>query len=149
MNQLEKALTPSTVITAKKKFDDAVIEYREYTSGLGLNAATPITQEMINELKESATLTAGKGKIMIIDMPTDDVPIFHNSIDSRDHIEVLPSDSVSYDAQFGNLKLKFNESQSAILLAKTKAAHKLTAKQPGGLKSKHDQDFQEIFSKIK
>jgi len=62
-----------------------------------------------------------------VNIPDNDVKIFMQSIIARDGVEIVESGN-GYDAKFGGLKLKFNDSQDEQLLKKAKNAHKLTAK---------------------
>lgn len=84
------------------------------------NGLTPeeITAEKIAQAKENETGLA-------FEIPDHDIALFHNAIECRGGVEILTSDAEVYDVAFGNMKLKFNDTQNEIDLEKTREAHKL------------------------
>lgn len=99
----------------------------------------PITE---NRIRVARVLNNG----LIVEMSDYEFVIFARTITARDLVEILPSDSPSYDAKFGNLCLKFNDIQnkdSYQLVRKTTA---LSNKTNTGNKTADCQMFEEIYT---
>lgn len=65
---------------------------------------------------------------LLFDIPQTDIPLLHKAVDGRAGVKILPLKAKKFDAQFGNLKLKFEEDQTQKFVDLTQEAHKYTKK---------------------
>jgi len=101
----------------------------------------PLTTFLIEKAKANKNNTDP----IAVEMSNTDFLIFHNSTIGRDHVEVLPQNSKSPDAEFGNLKLKFHEDQNMDLVDFAQAAHAQTYEKETHKLTEIEKDVKDLF----
>ena len=94
--------------------DGFIGAWSHHTDWNGQGRISPITQGQINFAKKN-------NQPISAEMSAEEIGIFGRTINGRNGIEIVTENE---DANFGNLKVKFNDNQNQKFVKETKKAHK-------------------------